>query len=170
MAWIPISWFPISCITRYCEIHDVVPELWYRSLYQNIRISGIKLRYSSLANLPDEPALTSRHGGLPQRDNSYCWYLVLHWDYSVQRPIIPNVQTWTELSTSVLLPISSRFNLAIGWALTWSLYTAPSGILPTWTGYCKTVHVCLNIVQTCIYMFMNAWTCIYMYVNVHGYT
>ena len=70
-----------------------------------------------------KPALTSRHGGLPPRDNSYCWNSVLDWDYSVQSSIIPNGQT--ELSTSVLLPISSRFNLAIGWALTWSLYTAP---------------------------------------------
>jgi len=72
-----------------------------------------------------KPALTSRRGGLPPRDNSYCWNSVLDWDYSVQSSIIPNGQIG--IRTSVLLPISSRFNLAIGWALrvTWLLYTAP---------------------------------------------
>ena len=67
-----------------------------------------------------KPALTRRRGGLPPRDNSYFQYFGLDWDYSVQR--------WNsrpDIRTSVLLPISSRFNLAIGWALTWSLYTAP---------------------------------------------
>ncbi len=65
-----------------------------------------------------KPALgTCRRGGLPSRDNSYCWYSVLDWDYSVQSPIIPNGQIVDR--TSVLLPISSHFNLAIGWALTW---------------------------------------------------
>jgi hypothetical protein len=29
-----------------------------------------------------------------------------------------------------------------------------SGILPPWTGYCKTVLMCLNMVQTCMYMFI----------------
>ena len=70
-----------------------------------------------------KPALTRRRGGLHPRDNSYCWNSVLDWDYSVQSSIIPNGQIG--IRTSVLLPISSRFNLAIGWALTWSLYTAP---------------------------------------------
>ena len=70
-----------------------------------------------------KPTLTSRRGGLPPRDNSYCWNSVLDWDYSVQSSIIPNGQIG--IRTSVLLPISSRFNLDIGWALTWSLYTAP---------------------------------------------
>ena len=44
------------------------------------------------------------------------------WAYSVQKW---NARRVT--STSVLMPISSRFSLsqAIGWALTWSFYTAP---------------------------------------------
>ena len=67
-----------------------------------------------------KPALTRRRGGLPPRDNSYFQYFGLDWDYSVQR-----WNTRLDVKTSVLLPISSRFNLAIGWALTWSLYTAP---------------------------------------------
>ena len=42
------------------------------------------------------------------------------WAYSVQKWNARRV-----ISTSVLMPISSRFSQAIGWALTWSFYTAP---------------------------------------------
>ena len=57
---------------------------------------------------------------------------------SVAQPLLRGSRDWhcplptrrwnartRELSTSVLLPISSRFRLTIGWALTWSFYTAP---------------------------------------------
>jgi hypothetical protein len=44
-----------------------------------------------------------------------------------------------------------------------------SGILPPWTGYGKTVYTCLNMVQTCTYMFMNLCTHMSMYVHVHTY-
>ena len=41
-----------------------------------------------------------------------------------------------------------------------------SGILPTWTGYGKTVRTCLNMVQTCMYMCMQVHG--FMNVYVHG--
>ena len=31
------------------------------------------------------------------------------------------------------------------------------------------VHTCLNMVQTCMYMFMNLCTCMRMYIHVHEY-
>ena len=117
----------ISC--RICSRGSVVRALRLISERLPVLIQAVCFCPSGLCaptlfkSSETKPALTRRRGGLPPRDNSYCWNPVLHWDYSVQSPIIPNGQigAWT----SVLLPISSRFNLAIGWALTWSLYTAP---------------------------------------------
>jgi hypothetical protein len=40
-----------------------------------------------------------------------------------------------------------------------------SGILPTWTGYGKTVLTCLNHVQTCMYMFIQVHGFMNMYVH-----
>ncbi len=41
-----------------------------------------------------------------------------------------------------------------------------SGILPTWTGYGKTVRTCLNMVQTCLYMYVQVHEFINVYVHV----
>ena len=70
-----------------------------------------------------KPALTSRRGGLLQRDNSYFQFAACTGTTVYKSPNGHLVDR-----TSVLLPIFSRFNLAIGWALTCSLYTAPPDI------------------------------------------
>ena len=63
-----------------------------------------------------KPALTGRRGGLPPRGQLLLLLgSIFGWKWNA-RPVD---------RTSVLLPISSRFNLAMGWALTWSFYTAP---------------------------------------------
>ena len=116
-------------ICQICSCGSVVRALRFISERLPVLIQAVCFCHSGLSaptlfkSSETKPALTRRRGGLPPRDNSYCWNSVLDWDYSVQSPIIPHGQigAWT----SVLLPISSRFNLAIGWALTWSLYTAP---------------------------------------------
>jgi hypothetical protein len=41
-----------------------------------------------------------------------------------------------------------------------------SGILTTWTGLGKPVHTCLNMVQTCMYMFTHVHESTNVYVHV----
>ena len=45
-------------------------------------------------------------------------------------------------------------------------YSPASGILPTWTGYGKTVCTCLNMVQTCLYMYIQVHEFMNVYVHV----
>ena len=71
-------------------------------------------------------------------------------DWHCPRPTVYTVQEWnacSDVRTSVLLPIFRRFDLTIGWALTWS----SSGILTTWL-----VKVC-----TGIYRYIPVYTVIY---------
>ena len=44
-----------------------------------------------------------------------------------------------------------------------------SGILTTWTGYGKSVCMLLNIVHTCLYLYIDSCTCMYMYIHVHTF-
>ena len=60
-------------------------------------------------------------------------------------------------------PLSSKFN-----SVTWSLNHA-SGILYTWLKMGKTVHTCLNMVQTCLYMFMHVHKIMNVYRHLHKY-
>ena len=45
-------------------------------------------------------------------------------------------------------------------------YYGTSGILTTWTRIGKTVHMCLNMVQTCMYMITMLHASMTMYVHV----
>ncbi len=113
-------------LCRICSCGSVVRALCLISERLPVLIQAVCFCPSGLCaptlfkSSETKPALTSRRGGLPQRDNSYCWNSILHSAYSLQR-----WNAWFGIRMSFLLPISSRFNLAIGWALTWSLYTAP---------------------------------------------
>ena len=109
-------------ICRICSCGSVVRALCLISERLPVLIQAVCFCPSGLCaptlfkSSETKPALTRRRGGLPPRDNSYIRYSAC------------TVQKWKArfgIKTSVLLPISSRFNLAIGWALTWSLYTAP---------------------------------------------
>ncbi len=49
------------------------------------------------------------------------------------------------------------------------IFKAASGILYTWMKMGKTVHTCLNMVQTCLYMFMHVHKIMQVYRHVHKY-
>ncbi len=66
-------------------------------------------------------------------------------------------------------PVCPRMYPSESRAIQYQISYTASGILTTWTRIGKTVHTCLNMVQTCSDSFMKSWTCMYMYVHEHKY-
>ncbi len=141
-----------------------------------------------------KPALTSRCGGLHPRDNSYCWYSVLDWDYSVQRFInlmvklvsgwvffcqSPVASTWPYFFSVLLSACDVLFFLTFDcgkWYCVCGTCMLRLCCLKTkirWspfnaklTRYYSSTYL-VNTVHTSTYMHMLAYTSTYQYIPVH---